>query len=281
MPVPRQDARWFVQHQLHDVCAWPSGRLRRLAEGGATGWSYNDVLPYFRRAKDSCQATRPLSIRRCITATAISGVSIRSPALPAANDFVEAAVAAGIPRGDYNGRDRGGAETGAVSLTQYTTRRGRRSSTYHAFLEGGVEQRRNLTIITGAQATRLIVEGAPGPLTATGVGIARRRATQAVHATKEVILSAGAMGSPHLLLLSGIGPRAELEAVGVPCLLDQPHVGKHLRRITWTCRCFPRRGRFYQRGHTVDGSLCPAPPRRTIASRPRRRRDTVRTRCRS
>ena len=78
--------------------------------------------------------------------------------LPVASDFVEAAVAAGIPRGDYNGRDRGG-PTGLVSLTQHSMRRGKRSSTYHAFLEGETERRPNLTIITGAQATRVCFAG--------------------------------------------------------------------------------------------------------------------------
>ena len=176
------------------------------------------MLPYFRKSEALVPSDEAVIDAQAHNSDGPLGVSIRSPALPASNDFVEAAVAAGIPRGDYNGRDRGGA-AGAVSLTQYTTRQGRRSSTYHAFLEGGVEQRRNLTIITSAQATRLIVEGAPGPLTATGVEYRTAAGeTRAVHATKEVILSVGAIGSPHLLLLSGIGPRAELEAVGVPCL---------------------------------------------------------------
>jgi choline dehydrogenase-like flavoprotein len=205
------------------------GDFDSWVQGGATGWSYDEVLPYFRKS-EGLTVDGEVSIDAAAHSNdGPLGVSIQSPVLPAAADFVEAAVAAGIPRGDYNGRDRGGA-AGAVSLTQYTTRRGRRSSTYHAFLEGAVEQRPNLTIITGAQATRVIFEGTPGPLTAKGVAYCDAAGeNQAVHATKEVILSAGAIGSPHLLLLSGIGPRAELEAAGIPCLLDQPHVGKHLK----------------------------------------------------
>jgi choline dehydrogenase-like flavoprotein len=205
------------------------GDFDSWAQGGATGWSYDEVLPYFRKS-EGLTVDGEVSIDAAAHSNdGPLGVSIQSPVLPAAADFVEAAVAAGIPRGDYNGRDRGGA-AGSVSLTQYTTRRGRRSSTYHAFLEGAVEQRPNLTIITGAQATRVIFEGTPGPLTAKGVAYCDAAGeNQAVHATKEVILSAGAIGSPHLLLLSGIGPRAELEAAGIPCLLDQPHVGKHLK----------------------------------------------------
>ena len=154
------------------------------------------------------------------------GVSVRSPVLPVASDFVEAAVAAGIPRGDYNGRDRGGA-AGLVSLTQHSTRRGKRSSTYHAFLEGETERRPNLMVITGAHATRVVFAIAAGQLTSQRCGIVRPRARPKRRTPARVILSAGAIGSPHLLLLSGIGPRRELEAAGVTCLLDQPQVAKH------------------------------------------------------
>ena len=77
-------------------------------------------------------------------------MSVRAPVLAGAQEFVDAAVAAGIPVGDYNGRDRGGPD-GVVSLLQTTTRDGKRSSTYHAFLEGDVEQRPNLD---GDQPTR-------------------------------------------------------------------------------------------------------------------------------
>ena len=211
------------------MCAAIQATLNSWAAGGATGWSYAEVLPYFRKSEGLApSADIPIDAPAHNSAGPL-GVSARAPALQGANEFVEAAVAAGIPRGDYNGRDRGGA-AGAVSLTQYTIRQGKRSSTYHAFLEGEPEQRPNLTIITGAQATRVILEGEAGQLTATGVEY--RTGTGEIliaHAGKEVILSAGAIGSPHLLLLSGIGPRPELEGVGVRCLLDQPHVGKHLK----------------------------------------------------
>ena len=89
--------------------------------------------------------------------------------------FVEAAQAAGIPRGDYNGRDRGGA-AGVVSLLQTSTRQGKRSSTYRAFLEGDAERRPNLTIITGAQATRVLLDGSPGQMRRRASSIARRPA---------------------------------------------------------------------------------------------------------
>jgi choline dehydrogenase-like flavoprotein len=139
------------------------------------------------------------------------------------------AVAAGIPKGDYNGRDRQNPK-GVVSLTQFTTRDGRRSSTYQAFLAGEPEQRPNLKIITGAQATRILLEGDGASTTATGVEYrAASGEVAAMHAAKEMIISAGAIGSPQLLLLSGIGPRQELETVGITCHVDAPHVGKHLQ----------------------------------------------------
>ncbi|MGA8759571.1 MAG: GMC family oxidoreductase N-terminal domain-containing protein [Stellaceae bacterium] len=144
------------------------GDFDSWAAGGATGWSYAEVLPYFRKSEGLApSADIPIDAPAHNSAGPL-GVSARAPALQGANEFVEAAVAAGIPRGDYNGRERGGV-AGAVSLTQYTIRQGKRSSTYYAFLEGEPERRPNLTIITGAQATRVILEGEAGQLTATGV----------------------------------------------------------------------------------------------------------------
>ena len=123
-----------------------------------------------------------------------------------AQEFVDAAVAAGIPAGDYNGRDRGGPD-GVVSLLQTTTRQGKRSSTYHAFLEGAVAERPNLTVITGAQVTRVLLDDA-GPLTARGIEYrtADGDDRDTVSADKEVVLSAGAIGSPHILHALGHRP---------------------------------------------------------------------------
>ena len=117
-----------------------------------------------------------------------------------------------------------------VSLMQTTARTGKRSSTYRAFLEGETERRPNLTIITGATARRVVMEGSPGHWQARGIEYLSATGTVEVAlASREVILSAGAVGSPHLLLLSGMGLRDELEAKGVRCLVDLPHVGQHLK----------------------------------------------------
>jgi choline dehydrogenase len=205
------------------------GDFDSWAEDGASGWSYAEVLPYFRKSEGLEPCAEIVIDLDAHNAAGPLGVSVRSPILQGARDFVQAAVAAGIPRGDFNGRDRGGA-AGVASLMQTSTRGGRRSSTYRAFLEGEAEQRANLRIITHAQATRVLLSTSATGLQATGVayrdGDGRE---QTVLATREVILSAGAVGSPHLLMLSGIGPRQELEAVGIECVLDSPHVGKHLK----------------------------------------------------
>lgn len=201
------------------------GDFDSWAAGGATGWSYAEVLPYFRKSEGLAPSEEVVIDAEAHGVDGPLGVSVRAPVLAGAREFVEAAVAAGIPRGDYNGRERGG-PAGVVSLLQTSTKKGKRSSTYRAFLEGDVERRPNLTILTGAQATRVILEGREAR------GVEYRTAGGEVRtalANKEVILSAGAVGSPHLLMLSGIGPRPELENAGVTCAVDSPHVGKHLK----------------------------------------------------
>ena len=209
----------YVRGHPGDFDAW--------AAGGATGWSYADVLPYFRKSEGLDLASLPDGLMLDAEAHNTAGpmgVAVRAPLLTAATEFVEAAVAAGFTRGDHNGRDRGG-PAGVVSLAQLSTRAGRRSSTYHAFLEGEAERRPNLAVITGAQATRILLDGGR----AVGVEHVGPGGTGVVRAGREVVVCAGAIGSPHLLMLSGIGPRAELEAAGVACLLDSPHVGRHLK----------------------------------------------------
>jgi choline dehydrogenase len=211
----------YVRGHPGDFDAW--------AKRGATGWSYREVLPYFKKSEGLTPCDEIAIDAEAHNTTGPLGVSVRAPVLTGAREFVDAAVAAGIPRGDYNGRDRGGPD-GVVSLFQTTTKNGKRSSTYHAFLEGATEQRPNLTIITGAHVTRILLDGPPGHKVATGVAyrVAGGESRTAL-AAKEVVLCGGAIGSPQLLLLSGIGPRKELAAVGIPCQVDSAHVGKHLK----------------------------------------------------
>jgi choline dehydrogenase len=243
MPVPRGrmlggssgiNYMVFVRGHPGDFDNW--------ARLGAEGWSHDDILPCFRRMEEVFDTNEAVISRDLRGDAGPVGVSIRSPVIPASRDFVKAAGAAGIPEGDYNGAGRFN-PGGVASLVQTNTRRGRRASTFHAYLEDNAERRPNLSIITGAQVQRLILEGEGDDLTATGVAYRDASGTiQSVHADKEVILSAGAVGSPHILLLSGIGPRRELEAAGIDCRLDLAHVGKHLKDHLLVAMYFPAPG---------------------------------------
>ncbi|MGY1669153.1 GMC family oxidoreductase [Geodermatophilus sp. SYSU D00710] len=223
----------YVRGHPGDFDAW--------AAGGADGWSYDEVLPYFRKSEGLEPSEHlPLDLPAHGTDGPL-GVSVRRPVLPGAQAFVDAAAATGIPLGDYNGRDRGGPD-GVVSLFQTTTRQGKRSSTYHAFLEGEVEQRPNLTVIAHAQATRVLLSDG-GARRATGVEyVTADGTTDVVHAEREVVLSAGAVGSPQLLMLSGVGPREHLESLGIECRVDAPDVGRHLKDHLHLGLMFPAPG---------------------------------------
>lgn len=205
------------------------GDFDNWATEGADGWSYDDVLPYFRKSEhlvDSGDA--PIDSEAHGTDGPL-GVAFRQPVMFGAQEFVKAAVETGIPAGDYNGRDRGG-PAGFVSLLQTTTAAGRRASTFHAFLEGKPETRPNLMIVTEAQVTRIVLEGEPGSLKATGVEyIGADGETYALEARTEVIISAGSFQSPQLLMLSGIGPADHLASVGIDCVVDAPEVGQNLK----------------------------------------------------
>ncbi len=224
----------YVRGHPGDFDAW--------AEQGATGWSHDEVLPYFKKSEGLAPSGDIVVDTDAHSTEGPLGVSVRSPVITGAREFVEAAVAAGIPDGDYNGRDRTRPE-GVASLLQTTTRDGKRSSTYHAFLEGEVAERPNLTVITHAQVTGLVLDDADGGLVARGVTYLRADGTTGTAtAAREVVLSGGAFGSPQILMLSGIGPRAELEDVGVTCRLDAPDVGKHLKDHLQVGLFFPAPG---------------------------------------
>ena len=243
------------------------------AAGGATGWGYDDVLPYFKKSEGLAPSGDIVVDTDAHNTEGPLGVSVRAPVLTGAQEFVDAAVASGIPRGDYNGRDRGGAD-GVVSLLQTTTRDGKRSSTYHAFLEGEVEQRPNLEVICGAHVTRVILEDRDGELRATGVEYRTIDDEILVaRADKEVILSAGAVGSPQILMLSGIGPKGELEAVGVPCTARRTRRRQAPQGPPPGRSPLPGAGRGHldERDRRVDGPRRTADARRALASRSRRR----------
>lgn len=209
----------YVRGHPGDFDAW--------AAGGAEGWSYADVLPYFRKAEGFVDHPQLHADLPAHGTEGPVGVSVREPVLPAAAQFVDAAGAAGLKQGDYNGQQREAPE-GVASLFQTTTRDGRRSSTFHAYLEP-VLDRPNLTVVTGAVVERILLAGEPGVVRATGVAYRTADGPEEVTSSVEVVVSAGAIGSPHLLLLSGVGDRAQLGDAGVECVVELPDVGRHLR----------------------------------------------------
>ena len=178
------------------------------AASGATGWSYDDLLPYFIKAEGNERgedqyhgALGPLQVR--------DGRSMHS----LADCFVEAAVQAGHTRtDDFNGPVQDG-----VGRYQFTQHNGMRCSAAVAYLHPAIA-RPNLTVITDATVTRLLLEG----LRAVGVEVARHGGLETLRAEREVIVAAGAYGSPHLLLLSGIGPAAQLAPLQVAHVHELP-----------------------------------------------------------
>jgi choline dehydrogenase len=224
----------YVRGHPGDFDAW--------AANGAVGWSYDEVLPYFKKSEGLVPTVDIIVDVDVHNMQGPLGVSVPAPINPGSREFVDAAVAAGIPAGDYNGDARRGSD-GVSSLFQTTIREGKRSSTYHAFLEGAVEQRPNLTVITNAQVTRIVLAGSPGELTARGVEYSTAEGESiTVLARMEVVLCAGAVGTPQILLLSGIGPQSALETVGIPCRHDSPGVGKHLKDHLEVILFFPAPG---------------------------------------
>jgi choline dehydrogenase len=182
---------------------------------GATGWGYDDVLPYFVRAEGNTRLGAPYHGQ-----DGPLHVEDRRYTHELTNLWVESAVAAGIkPTDDFNGASQEGA-----GLYQVTCRNGRRWSTWRAYLQPALE-RPTLTVETGAFVTRVVLAGDR----ATGVEyrIGGREVT--VDARREVILCGGSVNSPHLLLLSGIGPAAHLREHGIDVAVDLPGVGQTLQ----------------------------------------------------
>ena len=191
------------------------GDYDRWAQKGARGWSYADVLPYFRRCETWERGENPWR-----GATGPIGTEFAKTRDPLYAAWLEAAKAAGMPvTDDYNGREQEGFGRG-----QYTIRNGYRSSAATAYLKPA-RARRNLTIATGAHACSVTMRGTR----ATGVEyIGEAGARIAALADREVILCAGAFNTPPLLMRSGIGPAAHLADMGIAPVVDLP-VGSNLQ----------------------------------------------------
>jgi 4-pyridoxate dehydrogenase len=191
------------------------GDYDRWAQKGAHGWSYADVLPYFKRAE-----TWEGGESRWRGGSGPVGTEFAKTPDPLYDAWLDAARAAGLPvTNDYNSSQQEG-----FGRSQYTIRNGYRSSAATAYLKPA-RHRKNLRVVTGAHATRVLMQGTR----ATGVEYVRgSRETVRVEAGREVILAGGAFNTPPLLMLSGIGPAAHLRAMGIAPLVDLP-VGKNLQ----------------------------------------------------
>lgn len=184
------------------------------AAAGNPGWAWADVLPYFKRAEhnergaDAYHGTGgPLNVMDLRSPHRFGGI------------FVEAGKQAGYPEN----RDFNGATQEGVGIYQVTHKNGERFSAAKAYLAPN-RQRPNLHVVTGAHATRVLFEGRR----AVGVAFLEGGAERTIRARREVILSAGALLSPQLLMLSGVGPAAQLRQHGIPVLHDLPGVGQNL-----------------------------------------------------
>jgi len=185
------------------------------AANGAEGWDWRGIRPYFLRAEDNARGASehhavggPLRVEDERSPRALTG------------QFLESCAAAGIPRiDDYNGPEQDGA-----ALVQVTQRNGRRWSAADAYLRPA-RRRDNLTVLSGAQVLGLELNGDR----ATGVRYVRRGRERVARAGREVILAAGAIGSPQLLLLSGIGPVEQLRELGIAVAAELPGVGENLQ----------------------------------------------------
>ncbi len=209
----------YVRGNRHDYDRW--------AQLGLPGWSYEEVLPAFRRSEGHIQrhddfhgGEGELTVCRARSKSLLHDV------------FVEAGTQAGHPAND----DFNGAEQEGVGKFDFTIKDGKRWSTSFAFLRP-VLSRPNLTVETEALTQRVLVENGR----AVGVRFSQGGAIREVRAGREVVLAAGTVNSPQLLMLSGIGPADELAAHGVDVVHDLPGVGKNLQDhvdcvMSWECR---------------------------------------------
>jgi choline dehydrogenase-like flavoprotein len=202
----------FVRGHAWDYDQW--------AAQGARGWSHADVLPFFRRME--CNERGGDAWRGDDGPQAVSEIRARWPITDA---WIEAAQQAGIARS----RDLNGERAEGVDHAQASQRNGLRHSTASAYLRGA-RRPRHLTIELEAQATRLLIENGR----AAGVEYLRRGERKEVRAARGVVVCAGALNSPRLLLLSGLGPAAELTALGLAVVADLPGVGRNLQEHVGT-----------------------------------------------
>jgi choline dehydrogenase len=200
------NAQIYVRGHRADYDSW--------AELAGRDWGYQEILAYFKRAEGNRRHTSAFHGTR----GPLDVADLRDPN-PLSAAFIEAAAAAGIARND----DFNGAELDGVGLLQVNQRRGRRWSAADAYLRPAL-RRDNLSVVTGAHVTRVVFERRR----AVGVAYTAGGQARTAHA-REILLCGGAVGSPHLLLLSGVGSREQLGDHGIPVVCEAPGVGRNLQ----------------------------------------------------
>jgi len=220
----------------------------RWADLGNPGWSYQEVLPLFKQSENN----------QCFGADAYRGTGgplnvcyLRSPS-PLDHAFLDACESQGLPRTpDYNGAQQWG-----CAPAQVTQKGGERWSAAKAYVTPH-RQRPNLTIITHAHTSKVLLGGTTddGSLRATGVQYLQQGQTQEVHARREVLLSAGAFGSPQLLMLSGVGPAEHLREHGIPVRHALPGVGQNLQDHVTTVLIYRTQRQQETLGFSFKGAL--------------------------
>ncbi|HEY5759669.1 MAG TPA: choline dehydrogenase [Steroidobacter sp.] len=210
------NAMCYIRGQPEDYDDW--------ASDGAMGWSYDDVLPFFRKSEH-----QQLGASRYHGATGPLWVEDLRCHSPLTDTFLTAAASIGLPRNrDFNGERQQGA-----GYYQVTQRDGRRCSTASAYLRPA-RSRPNLTIETHALVERVLIEHR------RAIGVSYRRGSKryTAYCDGEVLLSAGTVNSPQLLMLSGIGPADHLRQHGLDVILDQPAVGENLQDHLDVCTLY-------------------------------------------
>ncbi len=215
------NAMIYIRGNAVDYDAWRD-------QYGATGWGYDDVLPYFIRSEANTRLSAPFHGTR-----GPLHVEDRRYDHPLSQAFVDSAVSAGLERND----DFNGAEQDGAGLYQVTCKKGRRWSTYHAYLLPTMS-RENLHVTTGALVTCVELSGER----ASGVRFRQDGSEHVVHARREVLLSGGAINSPQLLMLSGIGPGAHLAEHGISAKVELPGVGEGMQDHPYTPLVWHTRG---------------------------------------
>lgn len=204
------------------------GDYDRWAQSGCTGWSYADVLPYFIRGEDAPH--------RAGSAYHGTGGPLRSVKSAGANPLYADFLAAGFAEGAEQNDDFNGARQEGLGFYDFNIRSGRRESSATAYLRPAMG-RKNLAVWTQTQALRVTLDGRK----VMGLTVRRNGEDTEIHARREVILSGGAINSPQLLELSGIGDPAVLKAAGIEPRVEVPGVGKNLQDhlgvyLTYECR---------------------------------------------